>query len=248
MISKVNRAIVLAAGRGKRLGYITDLLPKPMVCIAGQPLLEYAINDLKSSGITEILLVVGYRLEDIISHFGNGSKFGVSLTYVTQEIPNGTGSAIALGAEFAKNEPVFVRFGDIFTSPQHTLDLLKDYEDNPCDALLGCNFVEDPFAGAAVYRDGDRIVRIVEKPAPGTSTSNWNPGGLYIFGPRLMSALGTLPVSPRGEYEVTSAYQTVIDNGGDIRVHEMHGYWSDVGTEEAYIEARNLAQSAIPSR
>ena len=244
----MKKAIVLAAGRGKRLGSITDNLPKPMVPVRGKPILKYVLSDLTSAGIDEVLLVVGYRQETIRDYFGDGEQFGCNMTYVEQAEANGTGAAIALGKEFANGHPAFVRFGDVLTDLEHTVTMVSDFEREPCDALMGCNFVEDPYAGAAVYRNGDRVTQLIEKPPRGTSTSNWNPAGLSIYGPRMFKELENLELSPRGEYEVTTALQNLINAGGNIRVHEMLGYWSDIGTPEALEEAVKRLATLTPAR
>jgi len=123
-------------------------------------------------------------------------------------------------------------FGDILTDFHHYHLLADAFRQHLCDALLGLNPVEDPSTGSAVYREGSRVVRIVEKPPPGTSTSQWNNAGVSVFRPTLFEAVRKTSLSQRGEYEITQAYQTMIDNGLEVCGLNFTGFWSDVGTPE----------------
>ena len=98
-------------------------------------------------------------------------------------------------------------------------------------------------AGAAVYRDGDRITRLIEKPPRGTSTSKWNNAGVMILTPRIFPALRVLPRSERGEYELPQAVGALIDEGRLVLGHELTGFWSDVGTVEEYNRVNALLES-----
>jgi dTDP-glucose pyrophosphorylase len=102
---------------------------------------------------------------------------------------------------------------------------------------VGLNYVDDPTAGAAVYREGDRVTRVVEKPPPGTSTSNWNLAGVNVFTSQVFDALDRITPSPRGELELTDAIAKLIEKGHEVRGVELHGFWSDIGTPAALAQA-----------
>lgn len=229
----VRRAALLAAGRGTRLGNLTADCPKPMIPIRGRPVLEYIVMGLRAAGICEFLLVVGYRAEAVHAHFGDGSLWGVKIDYVMQEVPTGTGAAMALARDFAGEEPILASYGDILTDYAHYRALLAEYAAAPCAAVIGINPVEDPSAGGAVYREGKRVVRVVEKPPLGTAGSRWNLAGVSVYSPDLWPVLANISRSPRGEYELTDAIQGLIATGKEVRACEMTGFWSDVGTPEA---------------
>ncbi|HXG23381.1 MAG TPA: sugar phosphate nucleotidyltransferase, partial [Chthonomonadales bacterium] len=245
----VHRAVLLAAGRGTRLGTLTTDRPKPMIPVRGRPVLEYIVVGLRAAGICEFLLVVGYRAEAIQAHFGDGSPWGVKIDYAMQEVPTGTGAAMALARDFAGEEPILASYGDILTDYTHYRALLAEYAAAPCAAVIGINPVEDPSAGGAVYREGKRVVRVVEKPPPGflgtprvqvpgsTAGSYWNLAGVSVYSPDLWPVLANIPRSPRGEYELTDAIQGLIAAGKEVRACEMTGFWSDVGTPEALAAA-----------
>jgi UDP-N-acetylglucosamine diphosphorylase / glucose-1-phosphate thymidylyltransferase / UDP-N-acetylgalactosamine diphosphorylase / glucosamine-1-phosphate N-acetyltransferase / galactosamine-1-phosphate N-acetyltransferase len=233
----------MAAGRGTRLGRLTEDRPKPMVPVNGIPVIEHILIGLRDAGIEEFLFVVGYRAEALQSYFQNGDRWQTRISYAFQETPNGTGAALLHGREFAGNGPILASYGDILTDRAHYRALLDDYHESPCDAVIGINPVEDPTAGAAVYRNGRRITRVVEKPPPGTAVGHWNIAGVSIFGPPVWSELAVLKPSRRGEYELTDAITAMIDKGEEVRACEMPGFWSDIGTPEALEEAEREWES-----
>jgi dTDP-glucose pyrophosphorylase len=235
--TKVERAVLLAAGRGTRLGALTADRPKPMVPVAGKPVLERILEAVREAGPRRFLLVVGYRREAIQEYFKDGSAWGVEIDYRVQEVPNGTGSALREATDWAEGAPVLMSYGDILTDPAHYRALLDDFQAAPCGAVIGINPVDDPTAGAAVYRDGRKVTRVVEKPPPGTAESNWNVGGVNVFGPEVWPALARIQPSKRGEYELTDAISLLIDEPCGVRAVEMRGFWSDIGTPEMLAEA-----------
>jgi len=250
----VKRAILLAAGRGTRLGALTADIPKPMVAVHGAPVLEHILIGLRRVGLIDFLLVVGYRAEAIQNHFGDGSRWDARIAYAFQAHPNGTGAALALGRDFARGEPILSSYGDILTDYSHYRALLDEYADAPCAAVLGINPVDDPSAGGAVYREGKRVLKVVEKPPPGTAVGCWNTAGINVFGPVIWPVLERLKPSPRGEYELTDAVAALLDAGEEVRACEMPGFWSDVGTPEALANAernwrtKRIAQERKPDR
>ncbi len=248
-MNTIDRAVLLAAGRGTRLGPLTADRPKPMVLIRGKPILERILLGLRAAGVSEFLFVVGYRGDAIRSYFREGSRWDVNIDYVEQPIPNGTGAALALATGWAKSapeSPVFVSYGDIFMDPAHYIALRDNYLASPCAAVIGINPLDDPTAGAAVYRTGDRIIRVVEKPPPGTAESSWNIAGVSVFRSEIWGVLADLRPSPRGEIELTDAISALItatESGGrEVRAVEMRGFWSDIGTPEALAEAEKTCE------
>lgn len=233
----IRKAIVIAAGRGTRLGALTADRPKPMIPVAGMPALERILSGLVSAELSEFLFVVGYRREAITSHFGDGSTWNVPIAYVDQPVPNGTGAALALSRDFAGGDPILMSYGDILTDPAHYRALMDDYEAAPCAAVLGINPVDDPAAGAAVYRIVNRVTSVIEKPAPGTSRSRWNLSGVNVFSPVVFDVLERLAPSPRGEFELTAAITHLIAAGKEVRAVEFGGFWSDIGSTEELARA-----------
>ncbi len=227
------KGVILAAGKGTRMRELTKDRPKPMLEVAKRSILEHIFDALKQANIRELVVVTGYFANIIEDHFGDGSNFGMKITYVRQEVQDGTGSALLLTEPVLKDEPhFFMTYGDIITSPENYPRFIRAYEERPCDAQLALSWVDDPWRGAAVYLDGDRVIDIVEKPPKGTSKSNWNNAGLYVFRNMIYDYLKKIDLSPRGEYELTDAIKLMIKDGRDVRGVKLSGYWGDMATPE----------------
>ena len=241
----IQRAVLLAAGRGTRLGALTANQPKPMVLLLGKPVLEHILLRLAKAGLTEFILVVGYHAEAIQSYFGDGARWGWRISYAFQPEPNGTGAALAHARDLAGCEPFLASFGDILTDTANYRRLLDDFLAAPCAAVVGVNLVPDVSAGSAVTMEGNRVVKVIEKPPPGTTDSNWNLAGASVYSPAIWEAVAALKPSARGEYEITDAVGSLIASGQEVRASKITGFWSDIGTPEALKEAEEaLADGA----
>ena len=228
--SAISRAVILAAGRGTRMGDMTQEIPKPMLPIHGRPMLEYILDRLAVSGLSQFLIVTGYHGEAIEQHFA-GTKPPVH--FVRQNPVNGTGSGALLAREFMRNEPFLLTYGDILCEPAEYGRALQILSANPaCAAAVAVKEVDDPWQGAAVYESNGRISRIVEKPPKGASTTHWNSAGFYSFRPVIFEYLARLEPSPRGEYELTSALASMLADGLELRISPIEGAWRDVGRPE----------------
>jgi dTDP-glucose pyrophosphorylase len=235
----VRKAVLLAAGRGTRLGALTANRPKPMVPVRGVPLVEHILVGLRAAGIREYLMVVAYLADVIRDYFGDGSRWGVAIDYVLQETAHGTGGALRFGEAFAAGDPIVASFGDILVSYANYPALISTYETTDCAAVIGINPMDDPSAGASVYHEDGRLLRIVEKPPAGNAVSPWNHAGVSVYGPDVWPALARLKPSPRGELELTDAITTLVAEGRDVRVCKIGGFWSDVGTPASLAEAEH---------
>ncbi len=226
------KAVVLAAGKGTRMREITDTIPKPMVEVGGRPMLWHVLRALKGAGATEVAVIVGYKRETIESYFGDGAEVGLDVRYFVQKVQDGTGKAAEPAREFLADGPFFFSFGDILTEPKAYVEMVERFEDEPTDLLLAVRWVEDPYAFGVVEADCDRILRIVEKPAPGTAPSNWVNAGIFLADPVFFEYTAKLDLSPRGEYELPDAFRMMIADERVVRPHRLHSYWRDVGTPE----------------
>ena len=226
-----DRAVVLAAGRGTRMGEITAETPKPMLLVRGRPMLEHVIEGLADAGVKEFLFVVGYRREAIEQHF---RRWRLPIEFRVQERADGTGSAARLARDFAGSAPFLLTFGDILCEPAAYLRCARILEEHPATAaVLGVRDVDDPWRGAAVYSEPDgRITKVIEKPPPGTSSTRWNSAGLFALRPVVFDYLDRLQPSARKEYELTSAWELMLADGLELRIAPVEGRWSDVGMPE----------------
>ena len=227
---EIKRAVILAAGRGTRMGDITSEIPKPMVPIRGKPMLEHVLEQLQAAGIERFFIVIGYRRETIFDHFRN-SRFEIE--FGVQQTVNGTAKALGLARNFTTVSPFILTFGDIICDPRAYLDAIRILQGNAdCKGVLGVRWVDDPWQGAAVYEQNGKIDSVIEKPPPGSSTTHWNSAGVYAFDPVIFDYLARVRPSARGEYEITSAFDDMLAHGCELRVSEITGTWRDVGRPE----------------
>jgi dTDP-glucose pyrophosphorylase len=228
MHARIDRAVILAAGRGTRMGMMTDALPKPMLPIAGRPMLDHILERLEAADLQRFLIVVGYHGEAIQDYFRN-SRFNIE--FRVQESVNGTGAAALLARDFTANEAFLLTFADILCSPTEYTRAIKTLDDNT-QGVVAVKTVADPFQGAAVYADKSFITRIVEKPAKGTSTTSWNSAGFYCFRASIFNYLVALKPSVRNEYELTSAIEAMLADGLSLKISPIAGEWRDIGRPE----------------
>jgi len=207
-------AVLLAAGRGKRLAPHTDCVPKPLLQLNGRPLLEYTIHHLKQVGVLHLLIVVGYRGDMIQSHFGNGHKWGLDITYVEQTAVPGTGAAALLAESFVDGHPFFLGWGDILAAGAEHERLFRLFAEGVHEGAMLLEPVATPQHGAAVEVIDGRVVSLVEKSVQ--AKAPWNQAGLAVYTQPIFSALKSITLSKRGELEFTAAVQKRIDDGAFI--------------------------------
>jgi NDP-sugar pyrophosphorylase family protein len=244
MARDIRKAVLLAAGRGKRLGALTDRAPKPLLEIAGQPLIGHIIDALAANEVRDLAIVTGYLASHMDDWCADQSRArpGVRLVTLHQPELNGTAGAMLLARDFLARETTFIfGWGDILMDAENYSRFIGAARSESYDLMLSINRVRDPWRGGAVYVDANmRVERLVEKPAPGTSTTHWNNAGLFAATLRVFEYLAKLKPSPRGELELPQAIATMIEEGREVRAVDVRGFWSDVGTPEDLESARKL--------
>ncbi len=232
------KAVLLAAGRGSRLGALTESTPKALIEVGGRAIIVRIIDGLIAASVDDFAIVTGYLAEKLEAGLGNGSQSGVRITYFRQEQLNGTAAALALAREFVGDERFFFGWGDILIHPKNYRDVIR--KSRFADAAIALNEVEDPFAGGAVYVDDNfRVTLMIEKPPRGTSTTRWNNAGLGVLGPEIWPAIAALQPSERGEYELPAAIAALVTAGLEVRGVPIEGPWFDIGTPESLAAARS---------
>lgn len=233
--------VILAAGKGTRLQELSKNIPKALLPIGERTCLEHIILGMKNAGIRRFGVVIGHLGEMIEERYGKGESLGVEIIYLRQDLSMyGTGRAVLLAKDLAGSEPLMVSYGDILIEPGNYRAMLE-LALREQKTVSSVNWMDDPAAGAAVYFNAEGILeRIVEKPPRGASTTNWNNAGVYVFQPRIFDYLANLVASPRGEYELTEAVRQMVIGGVPVKVHQITGFWKDIGTPEDVAAIRHL--------
>lgn len=230
------QAVILAAGRGTRLQPLTDTIPKAMVPINGRPQLEILLEQVKSVGVTDVLIIVHYLKEKIINHFGDGSKFGLKIKYAEQKEMKGTANAVSYAESFVKDKKFFL----IFCDSLFETDLLKRLLQHKSDGVFTCREVEDPRRFGVLMVEGKKVVKFIEKPeVPPSKLASFS---VFIMPKDIFDACKKVEPKVKGEYWLTDAIQILIDKGV-VFEYEVSKHILDIGTHEQLAEAQDLARN-----
>ncbi len=231
------RALVLSGGEGSRLRPITHTNAKQLIPVAGRPILFHALEAIRDAGITEVGIVIGHTGEEVRAAVGDGSRWGLAVTYIPQEAPLGLAHAVLTAADFVRGEPFLMYLGDNVVL-EGVRRFVEEFERTRPDAQIFVARVPEPEQFGVVVLDGERAVRLVEKPRE--YVSDLALVGVYLFDDSILEACATLTPSWRGEYEITEAIQWLIDNGRTVRVELLSGWWKDTGRPEDLLEANRI--------
>ena len=240
------KGVVLAAGEGVRLLPITETRSKHMVPIAGRPIIEHVVRSLTTSGVSELLVVVGYKRDILQGFLGDGGKFGAKISYAVQPGVLGTAHAIGMAEDFVGEEDFLVIYGDLFTTPRAIRRVLEIYEAGGEKPTLTVVPVPNPSSYGVVSVIEDRVKRIVEKPEPQEVPSNLANAGIYIFGNEIFDAIKSTVKSERGELEVTDSINTLTSKGIEFAVARIEQKdWMDMGCPWDVLEANRLCLTEL---
>jgi UDP-N-acetylglucosamine diphosphorylase / glucose-1-phosphate thymidylyltransferase / UDP-N-acetylgalactosamine diphosphorylase / glucosamine-1-phosphate N-acetyltransferase / galactosamine-1-phosphate N-acetyltransferase len=239
-MTKIDKAVLLAAGRGTRMRELTADLPKPMIVVRGKPVLLHIVEGLQAAGIKDFLVIVGYRAETVREYFGDGTCFGLRIKYATQTVQDGTGRVVDLAREFVGDSSFILGYGDILVDHRNYKSIVDLAED--VDAIVSVKRNEDVSKGGAVFvNEKMELVDLREKPKPGEPTSPWYNAGLYAFRPSIFDFTAKLQPSPRGEYELTDAIRDLAQSGKKVKALELTGEWADVRDPEILAQLNRTA-------
>jgi glucose-1-phosphate thymidylyltransferase len=259
------KALVLAGGRGTRLRPITHTSAKQLVPVANKPVLFYGLESLRAAGITDVGIVVSDPREmlkpdhrtgehttvmvntqaEIRAAVGDGSAFGLRVTYIEQEAPLGLAHAVKIAQPFIGDDPFVMYLGDNLIK-DGIVPFVREFEAERPNAQILLAHVKTPQDFGVAELEGDRVVRLEEKPK--RPKSDLALVGVYLFDSSIFEAVNAIRPSPRGELEITDAIQRLIDGKRRVRSHVITGWWKDTGKVEDLLEANRIVLADLVTR
>jgi glucose-1-phosphate thymidylyltransferase len=240
------KGLILSGGRGTRLRPITHTSAKQLVPVANKPVLFYGIEAMAEAGIRRVGIIIAPETGDEIrAAAGDGSRFGVELTYIVQDEPAGLAHAVLTAEEYLGDSPFVMYLGDNLLQGGIE-ELVTAFREHAPDALILLTPVADPENyGVAELADG-QVVRLIEKPSePETDLALV---GVYMFTASVHEAARAIVPSWRGELEITDAIQHLVDSGRRVEPHVVRGWWKDTGRLEDMLEANRLILGTVVRR
>ncbi len=239
------KGLILSGGKGTRLRPLTFTQAKQLVPVANKPVLFYGIESLKEAGIKDIGIVVGDTKDEIKEAAGDGSRWGLRITYIEQEAPLGLAHAVKISEGFLEDEPFVMYLGDNILK-SGIKSLVEEVKEKKPNSLILLTEVPDPrLFGVAELKDG-KVVRLVEKPKK--PMSNLALVGVYMFDFHVFEAVNAIKPSWRNELEITDAIQYLVDKGYEVHPHLVSGWWKDTGKIEDILEANRLILESIAGK
>ena len=239
------KGLILSGGKGTRLRPLTYTSAKQLVPVANKPVLFYGIEAMAEAGLEDIGIVVGDTQAEIRAAAGDGSKWGVRITYIPQEAPLGLAHAVKISHDFLGDEPFVMYLGDNLLN-RGIVAFVREFErDRPAAQIL-LTRVPDPQMFGVAQLDGGRVVRLVEKPKE--PIGDLALVGVYMFGPEIFESVNRIKPSFRNELEITDAIQDLIDRGLTVKPHIVEGWWKDTGKLEDMLEANRLILDTFERR
>jgi UDP-N-acetylglucosamine diphosphorylase/glucosamine-1-phosphate N-acetyltransferase len=243
------KAVVLAAGEGVRLQPITATRPKHLIQVGGKPILEYCLDAVKASGVTEVVVVTHYMGDAIRQCFGDGESMGLKISYVEQAEMLGTGNAVSVVEPYIDGDFVLV-YGDLLFAREALAGVVRLFEAEKPAAVMAVVPVEKPEGYGVVELEDEKIVkRIVEKPAAGEAPSNLANAGLYVLSEEIFEKIRQTTASIRSEWELTDALSLLIADGKLVLASRVSkGDWIDIGRPWDLLEANSWALKRMEHR
>ncbi|HEY3382749.1 MAG TPA: glucose-1-phosphate thymidylyltransferase [Vicinamibacterales bacterium] len=239
------KGLILSGGKGTRLRPLTYTSAKQLVPVANKPVLFYGLEAMAEAGIHDVGIVVGDTAAEIRAAVGDGSRWGLRVTYLEQDAPRGLAHAVLISQDYLGSSPFVMYLGDNLLN-RGIREFVEEFAAAKPAAQILLTHVSDPqMFGVAELCDG-RVVRLVEKPKE--PKSDLALVGVYMFGPEIFESVRRIRPSARNELEITDAIQDLIDRGLEVRPHLVEGWWKDTGRLEDMLEANRLILDTLARR
>lgn len=233
------KGLILAGGAGTGLRPLTHTGPKQLIPIANKPNILYCLEDIRNAGITEIGIILGENMPEKVKELlGDGSSFGVKITYIVQGAPRGIAHAVGCAGEFMGSEPFVVYLGDNLLKGG-IRDMVEEFSRGDAEAQVALCSVPNPQRFGVAELDGEgNIISLVEKPKE--PKSDLALVGIYFFRQSIFPIIDELKPSWRNELEITEAIDNLRKIGNPVKAHVVSGWWKDTGRPEDILEANQL--------
>jgi glucose-1-phosphate thymidylyltransferase len=237
------KGLVLSGGAGTRLRPITHTRAKQLVPVAGKPVLFYGLEAMAAAGITQVGIIIGDTGDEIRAAVGDGSRFGLEVTFIPQDAPRGLAHAVLTAEEFIGDSAFCMYLGDNLLR-DGVAGFVDEFRAGDADAMILLQHVPNPSEyGVAELDASGAVKQLVEKPKE--PKSDLALVGVYLFTSAIFDAARRLEPSWRGEYEITDAIQGMVDSGLRVEPHVVTGWWKDTGQLVDMLEANRLVLDAI---
>ncbi len=231
---KITQALILAGGKGTKFRPFTYEMPKPMIPLAGKPILENIIVRLRNAGVKNILLSVSWKAEKIISYFGDGSNFGVKIDYIIEKEPLGTAGPLML-AENKLDKAFFMLNGDIVSNIDYE-DMMKFHKQSDGSMTIALAEADDPYKYGVVEVKGNKVIGFVEKPTKGRETTSFVNAGVYVLTKDVFKYI-------KNGFQLIENVFPVLAKSGKLNGYVHSGYWVDIGSLESYEKVQGDLQN-----
>lgn len=233
LVPQVTKVLILTGGQGVKFRPLTFEIPKALIPIKGRLLLEHTLDTLKRSGFTDIVLSIGYLGEKIREHFGDGTKFGMKISYLEQRKASGTAQPVHEAKSILGGGTFILMYGDVLADID-LRDLLAFHASQHMLVTMALTSVEKPTSWGVASLKGNQVVSFSEKPLQRTSSSHLVNAGIYVCEPEFLDHIST--TSERLEQDVLPK----LAESGQLVGYPFSGYWYDVSTPEVYADALRI--------
>ncbi|MGH2656970.1 MAG: glucose-1-phosphate thymidylyltransferase [Actinomycetota bacterium] len=239
------KALILSGGEGTRLRPITHTSAKQLIPVANKPILFYGLESIAEAGIREVGIVVGHTAAEIEAACGDGSRWGLTITYIPQAEPLGLAHAVIVARGFLGDDDFVMYLGDNVLL-EGINGFVERFRRHTPNAQIFLARVREPERFGVAVLEGDRVVRLVEKPKE--RISDLALVGVYLFDRTVHEAIDGVEPSWRGELEITDSIQAMIDAGRTVRAEMVTEWWKDTGKLEDLLEANRMMLSHLEPR